>query len=245
MQGHPWLHVTHRFTRGDKAIEVVRDHPASSHPHQMTNPLRTPDTKRGSTFRCRGGDLPPHPRSDRSRFTNVERTPTMKSSTWHVEEALLLLMSGGFFVHLISASRHLQDDGSQVGDILLRPVDGALFLTMAYCAVVLILRFRHFFRAYDVSSTGRRLGYWAITAYVTLSLPGHILFLLTGDTRFFDGFPWWFSLVIMPVYVLVVAYVLTLRPRDSYALPAPAGRSEATAAAAERTMPPEPSPARP
>ncbi len=170
----------------------------------------------------------------------------MKSSTWHVEEAVLLLMSGGFFVHLINLSRHLRDEASQVGDILLRPVDGALFLIMAYCAVVLIFRFRHFFRAYDMSSTGRRLGYWAITAYVTVSLPGHVLFLLTGDTRFFDGFPWWFSLVIMPVYVLVVAYVLTLRPRDGDAPSASAGRSAAIAAAADRSpMPPEPSPAKP
>jgi uncharacterized membrane protein YhdT len=112
--------------------------------------------------------------------------------------------------------------------------------------VVLIFRFRHFFRAYDMSSTGRRLGYWAITAYVTVSLPGHVLFLLTGDTRFFDGFPWWFSLVIMPVYVLVVAYVLTLRPRDGDAPSASAGRSAAIAAAADRSpMPPEPSPAKP
>jgi hypothetical protein len=72
------------------------------------------------------------------------------------------------------------------------------------------------------------------------------LFLLTGDTRFFDGFPWWFSLVIMPVYVLVVAYVLTLRPRDGDALPAPAGRSGAIAGAAERgSMAPETSPAKP
>jgi len=136
----------------------------------------------------------------------------MRASTWHAEEALLLLMSGGFFVHLISASRHLQDDRSEVGDILLRPVDGALFLIMAYCAVALIARSRHFADTYDMSPPSRKLGYWAITAYVTLSLPGHALFLLTGDTRFFDGFPWWFSLVIMPVYVLIVWYILTLAP---------------------------------
>jgi hypothetical protein len=136
----------------------------------------------------------------------------MRSTTWHVEHAMLLLMSGGFFVHLISASRHLADDRSSVGDILLRPVDVALFVLMAYCAVVLLTRARQFARTYDLRGVGRRAGYWAITAYVTVSLPGHVLFLVTGDTRFFDGFPWWFSLVILPVYALVVAYVLTLRP---------------------------------
>jgi hypothetical protein len=148
----------------------------------------------------------------------------MKSSTWHAEEALLLLMSGGFFVHLINASRHLQYDRSQVGDILLRPVDGALFLLMAYCAVALLARSRQFARTYDLTGRGRRLGYWAITAYVTVSLPGHILFLATGDTRFFGAFPWWFSLAILPLYLLVVVYVVTLRPRQVGAPPAPSGQ---------------------
>jgi hypothetical protein len=136
----------------------------------------------------------------------------MKSSTWHAEEALLLLMSGGFFVHLINLSRHLRDEASQVGDILLRPVDGALFLIMAYCALALLTRSRQFARTYDLTTRSRKIGYWAITGYVTLSLPGHLLFLLTGDTRFFGAFPWWFSLVILPLYVLVVMYVVTLRP---------------------------------
>jgi hypothetical protein len=154
---------------------------------------------------------------------NEKGTLDMKSSTWHAEESLLLLMSGGFFVHLINASRHLRDDRSQVADILLRPVDLALFLLMAHCAVALIARSRQFARIYDLTSVGRRLGYWAITAYVTLSLPGHVLFLVTGDTRFFDAFPWWFSLVILPGYVLIVVYVVTLSRREVGALPAPPG----------------------
>jgi hypothetical protein len=152
----------------------------------------------------------------------------MKSTTWHAEDALLLLMSGGFFVHLINASRHLRDDRSQVADVLLRPVDLALFLLMAHCAVALLVRSRQFAGTYDLTSIGRRFGYWAITAYVTLSLPGHVLFLLTGDTRFFDAFPWWFSLVILPVYVLVVMYVVTLRRRPVGAPgpPEPVGLSQ-------------------
>jgi hypothetical protein len=152
----------------------------------------------------------------------------MKSSTWHAEEALLLLMSGGFFVHLINASRHLHDDESQVGDILLRPVDGALFVLMAYCALALLARSRQFARTYDMAARGRRLGYWAITAYVTLSLPGHILFLVTGDPRFFGAFPWWFSLAILPLYLLVVVYVVTLRPLRVGAAPAPPGQIRRT-----------------
>jgi hypothetical protein len=166
----------------------------------------------------------------------------MRSSTWHAEEALLLLMSGGFFVHLINASRHLRDEGSQVGDILLRPVDGALFVLMAYCAAALLVRSRQFARNYDMTSTGRKLGYWAITVYVTLSLPGHIMFLITGDTRFFGAFPWWFSLVIMPVYVLVVVYVVTLHPRKVGA-PTPASQLVRAHGSTEGQVTHTPSPA--
>ena len=158
----------------------------------------------------------------------------MKSATWHTEEVLLLLMSGGFFVHLISASRHLQDDQAQVGDVLLWPVDLALFALMTYCAVALLVRARQFPLTYDLSAPSRWIGYWAITVYVVLSLPGHAMFLLTGDTRFFDGFPWWFSLLIMPVYVLVVGYVLTLHRRSVPATdPATAAPSNTTRQAAD------------
>ena len=68
----------------------------------------------------------------------------MKSSTWHAEEGLFLLMT--------------------------------------YCAVALLARCGEFARTYDLTSTKRRIGYWAITAYVTGSLPGHLVFLLTGLT---------------------------------------------------------------
>ncbi len=135
----------------------------------------------------------------------------MKRSTWCTEHVLLLLMSGGFFIHLISVSRHLRDDGSRVGDVVTRPVDAALFVLMVYCAVGLIMRHRAFARTYDVRSMKRKLGYWGITAYITVSLPGHVGFLVTGDTQFFDAFPWWFSLAVLAVYVLIVAYVVTLR----------------------------------
>lgn len=93
----------------------------------------------------------------------------MTSSTWHAEDALLLLMSGGFFVHLISASRHGEDSQAQVGDVVLWPVDLALFVLMAYCSVTLATRSRHVASVHDLGATWRRLGSWAITAYVTVS----------------------------------------------------------------------------
>lgn len=52
---------------------------------------------------------------------------------------------------------------------------------MPYCAVVLLPGARAFARTYNLRSPGRRLGYWAITAYVTVGLPGHVVFLATVD----------------------------------------------------------------
>jgi hypothetical protein len=122
-------------------------------------------------------------------------------------------------------------------------VDLALFLLMAHCAVALIVRSRQFARTYDLTSIGRRLGYWAIAAYVTVSLPGHVLFLVTGDTRFFDAFPWWFSLVILPGYVLVIVYVVTLSRREIGAPPVPPGAVGRAGGATGQPVTPTPSPA--
>jgi hypothetical protein len=63
-----------------------------------------------------------------------------------------------------------------------------------------------------VTSRWRKVVYGLITFYVCASVPGHVRYLLAGNTSYFDIFPWWFSLVIMPVYLLVIAYFFTLPP---------------------------------
>ena len=141
----------------------------------------------------------------------------MKPNTWNVEKLVPILITGGFFVHLINVSRHYIYGTSHVGEVLMWPVDVPLAVLMAYCAVALIVRWRAVFAAFDVSSTVRKIGYWAITFYVTASAPGHVLFLSTGNTSYFDVFPWWFSLVIMPVYLLIIAYFITLKSRGALA----------------------------
>jgi len=138
----------------------------------------------------------------------------MKIRTWNVEKFVLILITGGFFIHLINVSRHYAVGASKVGDILQWPVDFCLTAIMIYCAVALIVRWRVFTQAFDVASLARRIGYWAITFYITASVPGHLLFLSTGNTKYFDAFPWWFSLIIMPVYALIIAYFITLKPRS-------------------------------
>lgn len=134
------------------------------------------------------------------------------NGTGKVATFVPMLMTAGFFIHLINVSRYLLTGHSAVADILTWPVDLCLTLLMAYCAVALIARRRAMVAAFDLTPLPRRVGYWVITFYITASLPGHLLFLTTGNSAYFEAFPWWFSLVIMPVYVVMTVYFLLLRP---------------------------------
>lgn len=137
----------------------------------------------------------------------------MSNRTWYAEKIVLILITGGFYVHLINVSRYFATGAAQVGEVLLWPVDFCLATLMIFCAVALIGRWRAFAETFQMESWPRRIGYWAITFYITVSIPGHLLFLSTGNTQYFDAFPWWFSLIIMPVYMLILAYFITLKPR--------------------------------
>jgi hypothetical protein len=135
------------------------------------------------------------------------------NSTWKVESLVPILMAGGFFVHGVNASRHILTDGSsRISDVLLWPVDLCLAVIMVFCGIVLIARHRAMSARFDLTSRPRRIGYWMITVYICASVPGHLLFLATGNTRYFDFWPWWYSLAILPVYVLMAAFFISLRP---------------------------------
>lgn len=134
------------------------------------------------------------------------------TNTWKLETFVPMLLTAGFTIHLINASRYLLTGSSNVGDILSRPVDLFLFSLMLFCAVALITRRKAMFATYDLTALPRRVGYWVITAYVTVSLPGHVAYLTTGSTAYLDIFPWWFSPLIMVVYVAMIGYFVTLRP---------------------------------
>jgi hypothetical protein len=95
-------------------------------------------------------------------------------------------------------------------------MDTVLAGWMTYCAVLLIFGARQVFAHYEVRGW-RRAVYWVVTGYVTLSLPGHYRYLATHDITYFQFFPWWFSPVIMTVYVLFIAFLLSLRPREAQA----------------------------
>jgi hypothetical protein len=137
----------------------------------------------------------------------------MNPSTWGVEKAVPTLITGGFFLHLINFCRTLTFEGASAADIVLWPVDFALFTLMVYSSAALILRRRAFAARFHMEAPWRRVGYWLITAYVTLSLPIHIQFLATGRADMINNAPWWFSGAILPVYVAILAYFFTLRSR--------------------------------
>jgi hypothetical protein len=148
----------------------------------------------------------------------------VNSSTWRVERLVPVLITGGLFVHLINLSRHLIVGGSTVSEVLLWPVDLVLAGLMVFCAIALIWRHRQVAAAFDLGSRGRKIGYWLITFYIAASVPGHVLFLTTGATTYFDVFPWWFSIVILPVYVAIIWYFVTLRPRNDARVANPAAQ---------------------
>jgi hypothetical protein len=149
----------------------------------------------------------------------------MKSSTWYAEHVVPVLIAGGAFLHIIRLSRYFLRGDASVGDYLTWQVDLVLALLMVWASVALIFRRREFAAKYDISSRARRIGYWIITAYITLSIPGHFVFITTGNTGFFEAFPWWFSLSLQPIYVVVIGYFATLVPRGL----APAGQPAAAA----------------
>jgi hypothetical protein len=134
----------------------------------------------------------------------------MTIRTWNIDRAVPILMTGGFFAHLINVSNYLANGHARIGEVLTWPVDFSLALVMIYCAIILIWRWRDIFAAFDIRSRPRQLGYWIITVYTAASVPGHVLFLTTGNTIYFDTFPWWFSLIIMPAYLVIMLYFLTL-----------------------------------
>lgn len=150
----------------------------------------------------------------------------MRNHDYAMEKAVPLLMTGGFSVHLINLAHHIHFGQTGIKSVLLPTVDAVLAVWMTYCAVGLIFGHQHFFQRFDICAGWRRVAYWIVTVYVTVSLPGHFSFLIFGDTRYFDAFPWWFSPIIMAVYVLIIVYFQTLtEARSSELAPTTAGTS--------------------
>jgi hypothetical protein len=136
-----------------------------------------------------------------------------------MEKAVPLLMVAGFTVHLVNLAHYLQYGQAEIKGVLLPAVDAVLAVWMTYCAIGLIFGFKRFFERFALRGLWRRAAYWAITFYVTASLPGHIRFLAFGDTSYFDTFPWWFSPIIMTVYALIIIYFQTLTEAPSQLTP--------------------------
>jgi len=122
-------------------------------------------------------------------------------------------MMGGFMLHLIRVAQYLEFGEAHVARYVLPLVDLILAILMAYSSVCLIVLRRRFFQAYEMDGGWRKFVYYAVTFYVTASIPGHIYFLNTGDASYFTFFPMWFSLFIMTIYVGVIIFFSTLKTR--------------------------------
>lgn len=138
----------------------------------------------------------------------------MNRNTWHIEKIVPLLMMGGFMVHMINLGRYIHFGKADISFILLPAVDLPLGLMMLYCAIILIFRHKQFFSIFDMDATWHKAIYWLITFYISMSIPGHVSFLASGDTSYFDFWPWWFSPIIMVVYILFMLFFYTLEEKS-------------------------------
>jgi len=118
----------------------------------------------------------------------------------------------GFMLHLTNLGQYAAHGRTHLEYLMSPTVDATLAVWMTGCAALLTFGARSFFAAYEVRGW-RKAVYWVMTAYVTLSLPGHFRYLATQDASYFDIFPWWLSAALLPYYALLITYLLTLRPR--------------------------------
>ncbi len=140
----------------------------------------------------------------------------IKKNTYYIEKIVPLLMMGGLMVHLINIGRYIHFGKAELSFILLPVVDFPLGLLMLYCAIILIFRYKQLFAIFDMSAIWRKVVYWLITFYITMSIPGHVSFLSSGDTTYFDFWPWWFSPIIMVVYILFIIFFFTLEKTEEH-----------------------------
>jgi hypothetical protein len=135
---------------------------------------------------------------------------SFRKNSFYIERVIPILITGGLFVHLVNLSNYIEQGEAQIGDVLHPLVDAPLAVMMLYSAVG-VLYWKNFFARFAITSTWRKCCYFVIAFYIVASVPGHISYLSTGNTDYFEVFPWWFSLVLMPVYLLMILYFLTLR----------------------------------
>ncbi len=135
---------------------------------------------------------------------------------FHAEKSLPLLFTMGFTLHLINLAHYLRDGKADPGQVMTPIVDIGLSIVMLYSAFALIWEHKIFFKVYGFTNKlGHKIGYWFITTYVTASIPGHVYYIMTADGSYFESFGWWFSPIIMTVYVSMIGFLYSLKPVDS------------------------------
>lgn len=96
--------------------------------------------------------------------------------------------------------------------LLTRTFDMVFAIPMTLAMVLLWAGLRH------VSFAGKLAKgiYISIAVYFTISVPLHVRTMLAGNVEQFKVFPGWYSLVILPVLVSMLAFISRLQFRDSH-----------------------------
>ena len=68
----------------------------------------------------------------------------------------------------------------------------------------------------NFSTPAMRVVYIVIAFYFTISVPVHVRTMLAGNVEQFKVFPGWYSLVILPVLVSMLALILKVRFKEGH-----------------------------
>jgi hypothetical protein len=162
------------------------------------------------------GEFTPHVSKENEMNNMTKHSTTESNSNWlehfkqqgyYSRQAVIFTLCCGLYLHL---TRLFLGD-----DLLLRHVFTPLFdkwlaVPMTYAAITGLLCFR---RAEFTSKPQKLAHIWALF-YVTASIPLHIAVYFTNSTEYIRFFPYWFSVLLLPMYSGIIWLEYRLRLRD-------------------------------
>jgi hypothetical protein len=139
----------------------------------------------------------------------VNRRSFFAAHGYFFKPAAMVTIGLGFCLHLY---RIVFGDDMTLRNVLNPSTDALLLIPMTYSAVTGILIWR---RVAFVNTPHKAFFTWSLV-YITLSVPLHVYFgLIKGDVSFYlRFFGVWFSYVLLPFYVALLAMFWRLRLRS-------------------------------
>ncbi len=115
-----------------------------------------------------------------------------------------LLMGGSAHLAVVALGR------SALPRIVTPPFELLLMLLMAYVSVVGWFAWSTF----HYRNRGQKILLTLILVYFPIGIPVHVITIVNGNTDHYGVFPGWYSLVILPVMLAMVAFFGRLRNAD-------------------------------